>query len=116
MFKSNYVHMYIATYGANLFYRCHAGLISVFLGSIAVRNAGFGEGSNTSILLDDLLCTGDESSLLDCVTESDIGVHDCDHSEDAGVRCDGTYFWYFLCIFIFIQQKLSLHCSRIEHA
>ena len=38
------------------------------------------------------MCSGSESSLLDCVASADIGIHDCDHSEDAGVRCEGTLY------------------------
>lgn len=45
----------------------------------------FGSGTGT-IQLDNLKCTGTESSLLTC---SHIlwNVHNCDHSEDAGVVC-----------------------------
>ena len=57
--------------------------------SIAVGNAVFGEGRNHSILLDQLVCTGNESSLLECTFDEEIGSHNCDHSEDAGVRCEG---------------------------
>ena len=55
-----------------------------------VRNGQYGEGSG-SILLDDLVCTGSENSLLDCIDIIDIGTHDCDHSEDAGVKCEGMF-------------------------
>lgn len=50
----------------------------------------YGEGSGT-ILLDDLDCTGDEKSLLDCVKNVQNRNSDkvCDHSEDAGVKCEG---------------------------
>ena len=61
----------------------------LFSGSISVRHGEFGPG-NGSILLDDLVCNGDENSLLDCLSEDDIGSHDCSHSEDAGVRCQGV--------------------------
>ena len=53
-----------------------------------MRNGEFGQG-NGSILLDDLMCSGHEDSLLDCLSEDSIGSHDCTHSEDAAVRCDG---------------------------
>ena len=52
--------------------------------------SGFGEG-NGSILLDDLVCEGDESSLLDCATDVAIRESNCQHSEDAGVRCEGEF-------------------------
>ena len=35
------------------------------------------------------MCTGDEDTLLDCLKVDNIGTHDCSHSEDAGVRCEG---------------------------
>ena len=58
-------------------------------GSIPFRGGQFGEG-NGSILLDNLMCTGAEESLLDCTSDDgSIGSHDCTHSEDAGVRCEG---------------------------
>ena len=55
-----------------------------------MRNGLYGEGTG-SILLDDLVCIGYEDSLLDCIDINDIGFHDCNHSEDAGVRCEGMY-------------------------
>ena len=58
-----------------------------FLDAIsAVGNAEFGEGSGP-IHLDDLLCVGNESALINCSARP-IGEHNCDHSEDAGVRCN----------------------------
>jgi len=56
--------------------------------SIPVGGATYGSGVG-EIFLDDLLCRGDETSLFDCPTRSN-GRHNCDHSEDAGVRCGGT--------------------------
>ena len=67
----------------------HTSLCCILSGSIPVRNAGFGDGSG-SILLDNLVCEGDESSLLDCASDVAIGNSDCQHSEDAGVRCEGS--------------------------
>ena len=52
----------------------------------AHRSAHFGQGSG-NILLDDLVCTGRESTLLEC-THSGINVHNCGHSEDASVTCE----------------------------
>ena len=51
------------------------------------------------ILLDNVRCRGIESSLLECNTNP-IGQPDgsCDHSEDAGVRCQGStlFTWYLV--------------------
>ena len=46
----------------------------------------FGSGTGV-ILLDWVGCIGDEESLFFCRHRA-IGDHDCNHSEDAGVKCD----------------------------
>ena len=52
----------------------------------ALSGAAFGRGSGP-ILLDNLQCTGTESSLLGC-RHGGIGVlRSCSHYEDAGVVC-----------------------------
>ena len=38
------------------------------------------------IVLDDLRCTGSELKLIYC-PHNGLGNHNCDHSDDAGVRC-----------------------------
>ena len=57
--------------------------------SVALGGAYFGMGTG-DILLDNVGCRGIESSLLECNTNP-IGQPDggCDHSEDAGVKCQG---------------------------
>jgi hypothetical protein len=52
----------------------------------AYRDAFFGVGSGP-ILLDDVRCTGSESTLLNCQHRT-IGEHDCARTEAAGVSCD----------------------------
>uniref|UniRef100_A0A8C1X3G9 SRCR domain-containing protein n=1 Tax=Cyprinus carpio TaxID=7962 RepID=A0A8C1X3G9_CYPCA len=51
----------------------------------AQTSAHFGQGSGP-ILLDDVRCSGSESSLTQC-SHPTIGTHNCGHSEDAGVVC-----------------------------
>ncbi|KFP07009.1 Neurotrypsin, partial [Calypte anna] len=47
--------------------------------------AYFGEGKGP-IHVDNVKCMGNERSLADCIKQ-DIGMHNCRHSEDAGVIC-----------------------------
>ena len=87
-------------------------------GATAYSSARFGRGTG-GIFLDNLYCTGRESQLVDC-SHSGIGVHNCDHSDDAGVRCLGTYPqpWphfqavveemFFVCLCVFSFQFFSL--------
>ena len=63
--------------------------------TVAVSYAAFGQGTGP-IYLDNVGCTGTESSLLSC-SHIGIGVHNCGHYEDAGVVCPPcklhTYFF-----------------------
>lgn len=56
-------------------------------GPEAFGQAYFGQGQG-EIYLENVQCNGSENSLEDCPA-SELGVHDCNHSEDAGVRCQG---------------------------
>ncbi len=64
----------------------------IFLGA---RNGPYfgAAASSVPIWLDDLLCNGDEESLLDCevarggLASENWGLHNCKHSEDVGLRC-----------------------------
>ena len=59
-----------------------------YTGAQAVRN-GFRQRSTTDptpILLDNLVCNGDEDMLINC-RHNGIGINNCDHTEDAGIVC-----------------------------
>ena len=57
----------------------------------AFSNAYFGAGSGP-IFLDDVQCTSSASKLLECPSRP-ILSHNCLHTADAGVGCEGV-FWY----------------------
>ncbi len=55
------------------------------IGATSFQNAFFGQGSG-QILLDNLMCVGSETRLVDC-PHNGIGIENCLHFEDAGLRC-----------------------------
>ena len=59
-----------------------------FPGAVSAEVKGrFGAGnSSQKILLDDLWCSGQESSVASC-TFRGWGSHNCSHNQDAGVVC-----------------------------
>ena len=69
------------------------------IGYTYYHNAYFGQGFGP-IFLDDLLCTGRETRIIDCPRSTTTGVGDVDfcrgHLDDAGLRCvEGAYKMMF---------------------
>ena len=56
-------------------------------GAIGLRNAVYGLGTGP-IHLDNVNCTGNESSLLECPRNEQR--HDCNHGQDASAVCSGV--------------------------
>ncbi len=57
----------------------------LLIGAISLHSAYFGEGVGL-ILLDDIECTGNETTLFDCF-HSGIGTSNCLHEEDISILC-----------------------------
>ena len=71
------------------YYTCNIYDESILFADVVVVYE-FGGGTGP-ILLDDVDCTGDESSLSQCYHDG-IGNHNCIHIEDVGVRCGKMWF------------------------
>ena len=65
-------------------------LLFCVTGGIPYSNAFFGAGTGP-IYLDDVVCTSSDSQLLECSSRP-ILRHNCAHSADAGVGCEGSIF------------------------
>lgn len=61
----------------------YKSLFFSFTGAEALQQAFFGVGTG-QIYLDDVTCTGTETTLASCPHNT---AHNCRHIEDAGVRC-----------------------------
>ena len=72
----------------------------------AFGGARFGRGQGP-IWLDDLRCSRNDNSLLSC-GHSGVGVHNCNHGDDAGVIC--AFGNYIACI------PSMCACMNIDHS
>lgn len=66
--------------------------------AVAFSHAHFGVGTGL-IHLDNVGCSGSESSLLDCQRSSSVSCYS-GHTEDAGVRCQGIHAGYIIAMYI----------------
>ena len=81
----------------------------LYAGGRAYINAHFGVGSG-SIFLDDVQCTSSSNQLLRCPTRK-ILSHNCHHSDDAGVGCEGMFHKKF---YISCARNFCLPCLNIQ--
>ena len=51
---------------------------------MALSEAFFGGASALDVAMDQVVCSGNENRLIECIYDPD---NDCTHSEDAGVKC-----------------------------
>ena len=64
------------------------------------------------IVLSDVVCRGNESTLLNC-SHGEFGNHDCDHNKDIVVHCTCKFF----CAFLFHDKnKINLYAFQHEDA
>ncbi len=61
--------------------------------------------------MDEIDCTGEESSLLDCPLNT---IHNCIHCEDASVICLGISTCIIL-LFVFIIIMFEAKCSNLDN-
>ena len=74
--------------------------------------AFFGQGTG-AIWLDNVTCTGNETSLHEC-QNAGIGVHNCNHAEYAGIRCQRKQLYVYLPSAFTLQFIIQLHLSIFQ--
>ena len=82
--------------------------MDAFTHGIGGLTAYFGAGSGL-IYLDDVACTLSVSQLLECSSRP-ILAHNCDHRNDAGVKCEGMFF----CLYCLTLKALTIITLKPE--
>ena len=86
---------------------CHFVYYYFRTGAAARGQAYYGQGTNR-IWLDNVHCTGAETSITQCPSNG-WGVHNCAHQEDVGVSCQAS-----MSCFGFELPTLYKLCPNIE--
>ena len=65
------------------------------------------------IFLDDVNCRGNETNVNNCPHRG-VGVHDCDHGEDAGVMCpqQGSHWTKFVFVITYQEHIIKTEGGR----
>uniref|UniRef100_A0A8C5E7K8 SRCR domain-containing protein n=1 Tax=Gouania willdenowi TaxID=441366 RepID=A0A8C5E7K8_GOUWI len=69
----------------------------------APTNAAFGQGSGP-IWLDDVHCSGNESSITEC-SHLGFGIHNCNHHEDSSAVCEGIFYFCISATFLTLSEN-----------
>ena len=89
---------------------CEVNFILTFFfcvtGGIPYSNAFFGAGTGP-IYLDDVACTSSANQLLECSSRP-ILRHNCSHSVEAGVGCEGNIYQNSKCFGNFCNSQSPL--------
>ena len=63
----------------------------------------YGQGTGP-IMLDDVRCVGDETSIFDCPHRG-LGVRDCDHNKDVSVSCGTSPVHFGNCYYRHLRRQ-----------
>ena len=74
-----------------------------YIDAVSFFSAHFGTGTG-SIFITNVACSGSESELQDCTSSN--SVSNCNHNEDAGVRCQGMLPLYDRYYSTFILRRI----------
>ena len=68
--------------------------------------------SDIPILLDDVICSGNETSLVQC-SHDGYSNHDCSHSEDIVLACVGERSTDLVDLCAVVHSFCHIHCKHV---